>query len=108
MFAGEGMAGKLVPFKSEIGRGQGQHVPVGVKSKTGKFGESWLMRDVEAGQKKKAYICFRHLGSSKSLHKSKKCRGHKAVRNAERENEMVRGGKKNENLKRFHKYIQSK
>lgn len=55
MFAGEGMAGKLVPFKSEIGRGQGQHVPVGVKSKTGKFGESWLMRDVEAEQKKKRH-----------------------------------------------------
>lgn len=41
------LRGKWEAFKGEIGI-QGRHIPVRVKGKTGRFRESWLMKDIEA------------------------------------------------------------
>lgn len=51
-----------------MARVKGQHVPVGVKDKAGKFREPWLTSDVKALVKKKeVHIIFRKSGSSKLL-----------------------------------------
>lgn len=65
--ASEGMARKYV-FKSGLTRVQGQHVPVRLKNKAGKFCKPWLFRDVEIlVREKEAYVRFRQSGSSKSF-----------------------------------------